>query len=360
MGRLSIILPLAVAVGSCYTLALKLDVATFAKPLHSLGLIFFNTKNNNAICDHFHYVPPMTLRNIILLAGLSLFLLWYVSNWAYTSQYLKPRKQFSDEIAKLSGEIERGQNYYAALSQFCQQNQLFYARSLPRVQNDAKQYSFWLLELLQLSGLENINVADGVPISIPFGADYRFTVQCAGTLSQLSYFLFEFYYAPFLHRISTLKLVPDEKNKDKMTFTMTISALALRPRDLNDPYPAMNQIPGGWYVPRLASSDLATYQVIPERNLLQTAKGGIDKADYTILTAILQIDGQEEVWFSVQTDDDPPIKLKHGDQIVSGSFSGTIVEIHEQDIVLDRNGTRWLLTTGETLTEAFALPPESE
>jgi len=302
----------------------------------------------------------MTLRNITLLVGLLLFLLGYVGYWAYTWQYIEPRTRLGDEIAKLSGEIEWGQNRYAEMSQFWQQNQLFYARSLPRVQNDAKQYSLWLLELLQLSGFESTNVGDVPHVSIPFGADYRFTIQCTGTLSQLSYFLFEFYYAPFLHRISTLKLVPDEKNKDKMTFSMTVSALALRPRDPNDPYPAMNQLPGGWYVPRLASNDLATYQVIAERNLLQTAKGGIDKADYTILTGILLIDGQEEVWFSVQTDDDPPIILKLGDMIVSGSFSGKIVEILEQDIVLDRNGTRWLLTAGERLTDAFALPPESE
>jgi len=301
----------------------------------------------------------MTLRNIIILVGLSLFLLWYIGNWAYTSQYVEPRKRLGGEIAKLSDEIESRQTYYATISQFCQQNQLFYARSLPRVSNDAKQYSLWLLELLQLSGFENNNVADVAPVPIPFGYDYRFMIQCTGTLSQLSYFLFEFYYAPFLHRISTLKLVPDEKNKDKMTFTITVSTLALRPRDLNDPYPAMNQLPGGWYVPRLASNDLATYDVIAERNLLQTAKGGIDKADYTFLTGILLLDDQEEVWFSVRTDDSL-IKLKLGDMIVSGSFSGKIVEILEQDIVLDRSGTRWLLTTGERLTDAFALPPESE
>ena len=301
----------------------------------------------------------MTLRNIVLLAGLSLFLLWYVGNWAYTSRYLEPRKRLGDEIAKLSGEIEWGKNRYAEMLQFWQQNQQFYARSLPRVPNDAKQYSLWLLELLQLSGFENNNVADTAPIGIFVGAEYRFTIQCTGTLSQLSYFLFEFYYAPFLHRISTLTLIPDEKNKDKMTFSMAVSALALRQHDPNNPYPAMNQLPGGWYVPRLASNDLATYKTIADRNLLQTAKGGIDKADYTFLTAIIQRDNQKEAWFSVRTDDSR-IELKLGDQIVSGSFSGKIVEILEQDIVLDRNGTRWLLTTGENLTEAFALPPESE
>jgi hypothetical protein len=154
-------------------------------------------------------------------------------------------------------------------------------------------------------------------------------------------------------------LVPDEKNKDKMTFSMSVSALALRPRDPKDPYPAMNQLPVGWYVPRLASNDLATYQVIADRNLLQTAKGGVDKAEYTRLTGILLLDGQKEVWFSVLTDDSR-ITLKLGDQIISGSFSGKIVEILEQDIVVEREGTRWLLTTGEFLTEAFALPPESE
>jgi hypothetical protein len=113
-----------------------------------------------------------------------------------------------------------------------------------------------------------------------------------------------------------------------------------------------------WVIQRLATNDLSAYQVIEDRDLLQTAKGGIDKADYTFLSAIFHQDDQQEVWFSVRTDGSR-ITAKLGDTIHSGSFVGKVVEILDQDIVLDRNGSRWLLSNGENLSEAFALPPET-
>ena len=304
----------------------------------------------------------MTLRNLILIVALSLFLLGYVAYWAYHSLYLEPRQELGDEIAKLTEEIEGGQNRLASMKQFCENNVWFYSRSLPQVPNDARsQYQFWLLELLQYSGLENNHVEVASPAATQYWGDYRGTIQCTGTLSQLSHFLFEFYYVPFLHRITSIRLDPVEGNPDKKTFTIVVNALGLRPRDRKDPYPLANQLPSGegWYIQRMAYNDLSAYQVIENRDLLQTAKGGIDRADYTFLTGIVQFNDQTEVWFSVRTDDSS-IRAKLGDTINSGSFSGRIVEIYDQDIVLDRNGSRWLLSIGESLLESFALPPETE
>jgi hypothetical protein len=298
----------------------------------------------------------MIIRNIILITGLALFLSWYVGDWAYKSQYVEPRKKLGDEIATLTGQIEWGKNRRDSMTQFSMQNIGLYSRSLPRVTNDARSlYGFWLLELLQYSGLEHNNVEVGMPTLTPHWGDYRGTIQCTGTLSQLSYFLFEFYYAPFLHRITSMTLMPMEGNAEKLTVHITVSALALDSR--YNPYPATTLLPMG-YIQRLATNDLTVYQVIAHRNLLQEAKGGIDKADYTFLTGMPQVGGQTEVWFSVRTDDSQ-MRAKLGDTIHSGSFSGKIVEIFDQDIVLDRNGSRWLLEIGENLSEAFALPPET-
>jgi hypothetical protein len=121
----------------------------------------------------------------------------------------------------------------------------------------------------------------------------------------------------------------------------------------------MSQLPTG-YIQRLALNDLTIYQTIAQRNLLQTARGGIDRADFTRLTAIKGYGERWEVWFTDNTDD-PAKKLGLGDSIHAGSFSGKIVEfIGHQDIVLERDdGSRWLLTDGENLNEAFALPPET-
>ena len=299
----------------------------------------------------------MTSRNFILIVGLALFLVWYVSDWAYKSLYREPRERLDSETQKLSDEIATWRNNLAAMTLSNQQNAGFYYRTLPPNRNEAQsQYSFWLLELLLYTGFENNHVNPVSPIRVPSGASYQFNVQCVGTLSQLSYFLFEFYYAPFLHRIMSMTLAPPVEGKPgQLTISMTINALALN----TYPYspPLGNQMPTG-YMPRLAFNDWAMYQVITERNLLQTARGGIDWADYTFLTGIVERNNQTEVWFSVRTDDSS-ITAKLGDTVRSGSFSGRLVEILYNDIVLDRNGERWLLTVGESLNQAFALPPET-
>lgn len=306
----------------------------------------------------------MSLRNYILIAGLTLFLVWYASNWAYKTLYLAPRQQLSAEIQKLSDEIATRKNNREIMDQFNKQNGMLYYRTLPQSPNAAlSQYSYWLLELLLYCELDDNHVNYSQPVGIPslrqpgaiVGANYQFTIQCTGSLSQLSYFLFEFYHAPFLHRIASLTLKPVEGDAEKLVFYLTINALTLN----TSPYPSPlgDQLPTG-FIPRLASNDLTTYQVIAGRNLLQTAKGGIDQADYTFLTGIVGLGNQTEVWFSVRTND-TTVKKKLGDQIQFGSFSGKIVEIFARDIVLDREGTRWLLSSGESLNQAFALPPET-
>jgi hypothetical protein len=294
----------------------------------------------------------MTLRNIILITGLTLFLLGYIGYWAYKVQYLAPREQLGAEITKLSGEIEGYKQGIATMTHFNGQYQWHYNRSLPRIQNDARtQYLIWFLELLQYSGMENNRVETSAPTRVVPGWNYRVSVQCEGSLSQLSHFLFEFYYAPFLHRLTSLTLTPMAGNTERLTFSMTINALSL-----NSPFPATS-LPKG-YLPRLAYNDFNVYQTIANRNLLQVARGGIDQADYTVLTGLPQIGNQTEIWFTEQLDD-TLAKKKLGDMIYAGSFVGRIVEVFDDDIVIDRNGSRWLLSVGESLKEAFALPPES-
>ena len=306
----------------------------------------------------------MPARNYILIAGLTLFLIGYTAHWAYNTLYLSPREQLKSETKKFTDAIATGQNSLNAMNQFNEQCGQFYYRTLPQSPNAAQsQYAFWLLELLLYSGFEQRDVNHTSPVGIPslrqpgrfVGANYQFTVQCTGSLSQLSYFLFEFYHAPFLHRLTSLTLVPVEGNTEQLTFHLTINALALN--TLPDPPPLGDQMPTG-YIPRLAVSDLASYQVIAGRDLLQTAKGGLDQADYTFLSAIVVLGDRTEVWFSVRTNDST-VKKTLDDPIQFGSFSGKIVEILGKDIVLEREGQRWLLTSGESLNQAFALPPET-
>ena len=82
-----------------------------------------------------------------------------------------------------------------------------------------------------------------------------------------------------------------------------------------------------------------------------------DAADYASARSIHRIDGQPEVWFTVRTNDEI-LRLHQGEVLEVGVFRGTVVEISDSDVVLESDGERWLLTVGENLTQAAALPPE--
>ena len=55
---------------------------------------------------------------------------------------------------------------------------------------------------------------------------------------------------------------------------------------------------------------------------------------------------------------DTVLKLRKGDVLEVGQFKGTLVDIADADVILESDGERWLMTIGENLTRATALPPE--
>jgi hypothetical protein len=243
------------------------------------------------------------------------------------------------------------------MTQAISQNQVYYFRSLPRIPNEAgPRYSLWLFELLKYCAIDQSEVNDSNPTRTLFGLNYRFTIRGVCSFDQLSRFLFEFYYAPFLHRVTAMSVVPVDGNEGRITCSLTIDVLALRPPNLQAAYPSKDQLPTG-YISRLKSNNLTTYQVIADRNLLQAAKGGVDRADYTYLTAINSVDNQPEIWLTVRTEDSI-VKAKQGDSVHIGSFRAEVVEIFAQDVLFESKGMRWLVTLGDCLNQAFSLPPE--
>ena len=108
---------------------------------------------------------------------------------------------------------------------------------------------------------------------------------------------------------------------------------------------------------RLASAALADYDPIVQRNLFGIG-GSPDPTDHTYLTAVSSVDGEPQVWFTLRAAGEV-LKLRKGDGLEVGQFSGTIAEIEGSDVVIEADdGERWLLTLGESLTDAYALPPE--
>ena len=73
---------------------------------------------------------------------------------------------------------------------------------------------------------------------------------------------------------------------------------------------------------------------------------------------MVQVDKKPQAWFTMRSTDEVK-RLRPGDELAIESFQGTIESIDDHDVIVSSDGERWLLTVGENLTQAVALPPSS-
>jgi hypothetical protein len=76
-----------------------------------------------------------------------------------------------------------------------------------------------------------------------------------------------------------------------------------------------------------------------------------DFAKFTQLTALIEVDGQSEVWLHIRPLGQIVV-LRQGDQFSIGSVKGTVSEIGEYDFCFDFEGKRRRLAKGELLDQA--------
>jgi hypothetical protein len=170
----------------------------------------------------------------------------------------------------------------------------------------------------------------------------------------LTRFLYEFYDAGHLHQIGSLGITP-VPNTDDLDLSITIEALALYDATDQDGQPREDQLATG-RSDRLASDSLDDYHVIVDRNVFGIG-GSPDVTEYTYLTAVTETEGRPVAWFSLRTLGETR-KLGEGEDLEIDRFSAKVTEIDGSDVILESGGGRWLLTIGDSLAEAYALPPE--
>jgi hypothetical protein len=76
-----------------------------------------------------------------------------------------------------------------------------------------------------------------------------------------------------------------------------------------------------------------------------------DFAKHTLLSAVLDVDGQGEVWLHVRPTGQM-VTLHQGDQFEIGTVKGTVSEIGEFDFCFDFEGKRRRLNKGDILDQA--------
>jgi len=288
-----------------------------------------------------------------ILAGLvAILVVAYGGNWIFAKMLRGPLEERRAKVAALKEEIQDKQLELARARQAGKQLTEWRELSLPADVPMARTlYQGWLVQQITEHEFDKPNVDAGDAVE-KRGIYQRlpFTVRGEVELARLTDFLYEFYRAGHLHQIQRIGLTPLEDGQ-RLDVSMTIEALVLpgtsRTEELNDGVSN-----------RLAYASRNNYDAIVERNIFaRYGAGQVSPADQAFLTAILDVDEQPQAWITLRASGEV-LKLRPGDPLTVGRLSGHVVAIDRPDVVLSINDQRWLLTLGEPLSQADALPPE--
>ena len=301
----------------------------------------------------------------------------------YKKAYQKPRAEIAQQIAQLETYIEtckkNGENFDRTAANYAP----VYALSMPTNRQSASvEYQIWLDQMLEFCNLtEPLTKAGRYVSNRNNTATQEFSVQAQCSTADLTQFLFEFYWTPFLHRITALDLKPIESS-DLLDVRMTIQTMTVGYKERRDPttaanetekntaetlakfanYPQPDKLPIDATPTRvLASGPLAAYQPFAETSLFRAVRTGIDSADYARLTGTPEVTDERgnATRFSrwrVETED-RTITLKAGDRMQIGSVDADVVEIADDFVILRQDDERlWIVPQGENLSDAVAVP----
>ncbi|NLS90736.1 MAG: hypothetical protein GXX96_00940 [Planctomycetaceae bacterium] len=356
-------------------------------------------------------------RKRLLLAGLGLIAVFYAGDWVLTNWIEKPKQQRKTQIVALQNRIkEYDQKYISRAQREIPWLRYWYSQSLPTNSEVAQSlYRAWLLEVGEYVGIAGRQVNATEPVRRGAFYSMNFSMRGRGTLDQLTEFLYEFYNAGHLHKITSISMTPVGRG-GMLDLSVVIEALILPGANRPDRL-------GTGRAYRLASMSLDDYQTIPDRNLFSAGGGGsVDPVSHTYLTAVPYVGDEPQAWFTLRTTG-AVMKLRRDDHLVQTgdtlrklcrvedleaiTFDGTrseigsigeiesgsvlvawadriweptlsvagnalefrpfdspfteigrVVDMEETEVVLQSGDERWLLSFGDALNDAFALPPE--
>jgi hypothetical protein len=291
------------------------------------------------------------VRKYVLWIAFGGLLLFYGGDWLLGVAVRGPMERAQAKNEQLKKRRDGRKAELRAIREEKEQLAVWEAQSLPSDPRLARSlYQAWLVQLVEHVGLAKPSVDSGDPVNRKdLYQMFSFTVRGQGTLDQATRLLFEFYRAGHLHQIRSLELSPSQQGT-QFGISLVIEALALPDIKRRD---ELGSADGD----RLASKQLADYQIIAKRNVFGGG-GDPDVLSYTRLTAVTFVEGRPQAWFSVDLDDGKTLQKSAGETIEIGTFRAVILEIDGEDVILEIDGQRRLLTIGEPLAEAAALPPE--
>ncbi len=302
----------------------------------------------------------MNDREKILAATVAAMVLLWGANqgWEKYQATLKKNNNTQQNVAqKLSTARTakaRGQRAQQKLRQWLRQ-------SLPTDPDIAKSlYQDWLQQQLTTAGLavKKLTLRTSKASSTNY-QQFSFVVTAAGKLEQLTDFLYGFYQAPHLHRISKADLKPTEDRKS-LTISLHVDALSLAEAERKDQladgtHEEFKQTLEQFRKSIVGRNLFATYQ--PNKTAQEGSSSGEDEAAQANFSGINY--GQSGWQMSVRMEKSGKVSyFREGDTIEVGKFKGTIEQLdgERRRVIVTTESGRVRLRLGQTLSEAEPLP----
>ncbi len=286
-------------------------------------------------------------RKYILAGVFVLLLVGYGGDWLLQRAVRAPVETRRATAARLQQRIRTKQAEWQAILADAKRLELWQAQSLPSDPQLARSlYQGWLVQLAQHVGLTDATFdSSAAQQRKDLYHVFGFTLHATGTLEQLTALLYEFYRAGHLHQIRSLELSPQRGGR--LGIFMQIEALAIAGVKGSNRLSTLT-------ANKLAYGDFERYRLIVQRNIFGH---GMAPADAGLrLTAITFSDGMPQAWFNIDSLAQT-VRLTVGETLEVGHLLIKLAEVYELDAVLEVDGQRWLLSVGEALSQATALPP---
>jgi hypothetical protein len=230
-------------------------------------------------------------------------------------------------------------------------------RSLPTEPEVAKSlYQDWVRKELARAGLTIESLTDrAVNRRTKHYGELSLEAKTSGTLEQLTNFLYKFYAAPHLHRISTTTITPSE-NGAKLAVVLGVDALILPESDRK------NELAKG-DEQKLPHTQEAFKTSLTGRNVFAphtpAADPGATQASAARISMIVSDgEGSYHLWIRVDSPEKTH-KFEVGDKVEFGSFSGELVEIDLEHVVFKTKDGRYEVRRGQNLGEVKKIEEEA-
>jgi hypothetical protein len=191
--------------------------------------------------------------------------------------------------------------------------------------------------------------------------EVKFTVKAQASLKQLTQFLYDFYQAGHLHKISNLQITPLEKSGD-LDVNLTIQALSLAAADQTDKLTVEKG-------KRLRKSSFDDYgKMIVDRSIFtaytppkpkennppavvreeKPLPPKFEHLEFTKLTGITESDGQALAWIETKTTGQS-YKAREGDEVDIASAKVKILRIGTRDMDIQIGEVKRTIDLGQNL-----------